>query len=114
MTRLEVLKKARALISKPENWCKGTTALDERGQNVSSDSDFACRWCMWGSLRRIDPSDTHLYAISRLLNAETCRRTGITSHISFNDLPETTHEQVLEVMDAAIEKLVSREGEASG
>lgn len=44
--------KIRELLSGPERWCQGTSALDAAGGIVDTESDYAVRWCLVGALSR--------------------------------------------------------------
>jgi len=52
MKTLEILKAARTLIEKPENWTQGEMARDSGGCNAAPKSPDACRWCLAGAVIR--------------------------------------------------------------
>lgn len=87
MTLVDDLKAAKALIDTPEKWVKGTYEKD------------GCR-CLLGAL--ID--STHDFgsygAAQRAVKAEI---DDVQLEIAgFNDLPSTTHSDVMRVLDGAI------------
>ena len=49
-----LLMDAKALISKPECWCKGTFAKSAKGYPVPIDSPKACRFCAYGAVLRAE------------------------------------------------------------
>lgn len=44
-----ILRMAKALIQRPENWCQQAYALDAEGHRVPSNSPDAVRWCAYGA-----------------------------------------------------------------
>jgi hypothetical protein len=51
MSPSEQLEKAKALLSDPARWTKGTFARTERGIPVSAESPLAVSWCAEGAMR---------------------------------------------------------------
>lgn len=49
-TALDVLRKARALIEKPENWTQGMSARDSTGERADPMADAAVRFCSYGAI----------------------------------------------------------------
>lgn len=108
--RLERLKIARALIATPEQWTQDALARNQIGVRIPVDSPHAICFCSLGALRRSfvdahesDFSDEFWSTVSEL----TCHlppRSG-SDLVFFNDTTGRTHEQVLAVFDAAIERL---------
>lgn len=95
----EVLRRARARIEKPENWCQKYYAVNEQGMAVAPESKEACSWCSEGALLTIagmsfnERRRTLLY-----LDAVTGLSTLGAGH--FNDTH--THAEVLDLFDRAI------------
>lgn len=91
MTVNEVLRAAKAKIENEENWCKGSLGLKD-GE----------RSCALGAVIAVAPRDDEehyrLGAMKALREAIGGR--GI---IPFNDAPVTTHQEVMDMFDAAIE-----------
>lgn len=98
MDKIEVLVKAKELLSDPEKWYKGYFAVNKNGKNVSSISDKAYKWCMTGALSKVCPYDVDARhaAIDQLTFT---LREGIPG---FNDAPDTTHQDVMNAFDKAI------------
>lgn len=103
MTPAETLRRARALIERPEAWTKGTSARWHR-QPVDVESPLATCWCAFGAIRRqsVDRA-TQDRAIGRL------RRFSGPNVVDWNDAPERTHAEVIEAFDRAIEKAEAEE-----
>lgn len=106
-----LLKSARALIEKPENWVKGTYNCHVEGRPC---------FCMVGALERAVEDNTdddlwcgsplHQFAAFALLDALfDSELDGVSPKEQtipdFNDAPTTTHQDVLEVYDVAIASL---------
>lgn len=118
MTPLEILEKGRDRIADPARWFKGAFADRSHRPAVPDDVLFAdCRVCAWGAINWAacgDPYDTGLNGAAaseayNLLGGAIRSREGtkagrFVSVPGFNDRPTTTHEDILAVFDAAIEK----------
>lgn len=106
MKVLKRLKKGRALLSDPARWRKG-----EYSGRISSE-DRRMSYCMLGAtgLTRNSPIGEE-NAITEALRAGLAA-IGYRSLLiwSFNDAPETTHEDVLKAYDAAIAQLEEKVG----
>ena len=98
MTASEVLRNARALIEKPENWTQGAYARDVKKDGLTSPlSDQACAWCMMGAMQRCSPNDY----FARQHGYELLRKLGGVEYVGeFNDTH--THAEVLSLFDRAI------------
>ena len=96
----DILRKARALIEKPENWAKGDLAYDGAGDPVEPEHNEACAWCAVGAICRVE-NELRVFATgataSLSLNLNPPRIVA-----SFNDDPNTTHIDVLDAFDRAI------------
>jgi hypothetical protein len=98
MTVKEILIKARALISKPENWCQGSYAIDALGESTPSFSKTAVKFCALGALRKIktDLGGVEIFGCELVLRAVV----GTPDIPSFNDRAD--HAAVLDMYDKAI------------
>jgi len=101
MKTSEVLKKARAVIEKPENWTKGHYARDADGRPVSPLHSSAICFCALGAIRRaaLLSGDGSGYAAA--LHNASCIKHGADVHM-VNDDDNTTHADVLAIFDEAI------------
>lgn len=50
MTTSQILREARKLIEKPENWTQGAYARDKDGNEVDVCDDAACCFCSMGAV----------------------------------------------------------------
>ena len=118
LTTCEVLKLARDKIKDPENWNKGKGAMDEDGYWCEPYADVACSWCALGAVRSVFPEDEfHDGAVNGMVQSFESvenryafnRVKGLLERfvqgsdvIKFNDLKETTHEDVMAMFDKTI------------
>lgn len=98
MMTLEVLVKARELLSDPARWTQGCFARTIDGAKVRSRSKNAVCFCSVGALRKVGGSAALGTAID-LLEAVVD-----DSIDAWNDDPWRTHADVLAAFDAAILK----------
>lgn len=110
----DTLRRIRARIDTPEKWCKKFYAVDRDGSSVSLDSPKACRWCLSGAImaelppRRIRPAvEDELRAWCYI--SLTLGDGKTESLASWQDLPETTHGDVMQLLDRCIAR-AEREG----
>lgn len=112
-TSKQILIETRNLLSDPSKWTRRTLARDKNLKNVSPYSDHATCFCMYGALQRVSfigglvRTDTGLAydeARSHLGNV-VAATTPYPKIDYFNDHPNTTHEDVLKILDKAIETI---------
>lgn len=105
---VEVLQKARALLEK--GWCQGVAARTDKGTSVSPRNRHATSFCVYGSLCCAgyeENMDLHA-AIDDIMFG----RLEVYSFGAWNDAPGRTQEEVLTLMDRAID--LARQKEAGG
>lgn len=98
MTPLEELKAARTLLSDPLRWTKSESARDLAGRRVSAGALDAVCWCAEGALQKFTGWDL-MRSVAYSLLVGACSRATVWS---FNDLPSTSHADVLALYDDAI------------
>jgi len=94
----EILKAARDLIAKPENWTVGGLARNTDGVFVSVDSCDAVCFCALGAVDKISESPEDRNAAYEALRDSLGE--GRRMVATFND--EHTHEEVLDLFSKAI------------
>jgi len=106
----EVLRAARSLLSDECRWTKGAHARSPLGLPVDACHPMASCYCLQGAITRAAGGTTAPGcegAISEVegvvARALSLGFTLFSPSQAFNDDPETTHEQVLAVLDEAIE-----------
>lgn len=98
MKTSELLKDAKQVISKPENWTQGVYARDSDDKEIRPERTDACKFCMYGALRRNGGGFFSATEFLLLAVKEQCA----TDIVSYNDDPDRKHEEVMEVFDKAI------------
>lgn len=102
MQTIEVLEKARELISDPERWTQKVQARGPGDLEVDVFSPTATKWCAIGACRKVSGhKDGRLLATANL--GDTTRARAHCTVGTYND--KATHAQVLNVFDATIERL---------
>jgi hypothetical protein len=101
MSVKEDLRAVRQLLSDPERWIKGA-------YHRPSVYDGKESYCLRGAVDHVVGycSGEHWIRIRRLMDVSISRirKNHIGGMVAFNDAPETTHEDVLAVLDLAIKE----------
>lgn len=98
METLELLRKARDLISDPERWVQSWFSVNKDGNPVVGNNGPAVRWCALGAVHHFAPD----YASSMAAKAALRRSVGgPVSHV--ND--RQGHAAVMEMFDRTIARL---------
>ena len=101
MDTVETLREARKLIEKPENWIKGQS-IEIRPEGNAYCLLGALSWTSYAN-GNFMPDKTYRSATSAVIDSVVARNYGGAS--LFNDAPETTHEDVLSLIDETIDRL---------
>ena len=102
---LKALKDTRKLLSDESKWCKGALALDSNGEECSYYACDAVKWCLPSALYYIKDENAYHVTLGTLYNVVLF---AIEDHyhfhrvVEFNDHADTTHEDILNVLDLAI------------
>ena len=114
MSQKKILTKARELISEPDRWVKGAYSLDKYFNHVHRNAPEACRWCLSGSIEAATEmlavstrSDIFLYLSKEYMEAKRVLLKmsdldGFPSISQWNDHPDRTHKEVIDLLDRAI------------
>jgi hypothetical protein len=102
MNTLEILKAGRALIADPKNWCQGTLAKNNLGEDTDPLYYDACCWCSVGALRKA-VGDGHTSTGEAQAHLYRALPEGLDDMaiVTFNDTQ--THAKVLAMWDKAIQ-----------
>lgn len=110
MDTKDYLLKARDLLTK--GWCQKAFARDGLGRFSSVKAGSACSYCLVGALEKIDaPQEVAIFifqnAPESVFTAWHRRREGwLTTFLTqYNDAPTTTKEDILALIDTALENL---------
>lgn len=101
---VDVLKRAREKIAKPEHWIKDVLFRNESGTECVSSVNATC-FCSLGALysnfARGSMLEDAIRESEDLLNT-LAKEAGFYSIVTFNDSDKTTHADVLAIFDKAI------------
>jgi hypothetical protein len=105
-TAREILTAARKLIENPENWTKGTWALDPGNNKVPYTSDLANCFCAEGAIRRtvmasFGRADIYVSDLERMVRDAGDRTCRSLSEFNYSH----DHAEVLAAFDKAIAEL---------
>jgi hypothetical protein len=103
-----LLRKARALIAKPNGWCRRTFAKNEKGYSTSSTEDDAVSFCMLGAIQHV-PATLGAYNRARHYLDVATHFYGIPH---WNDYVAINQKEVLSKFDIAISRAVEEEEKA--
>jgi hypothetical protein len=102
MTTLETLKAARQTLTPLEAWTKGDNARDQDGARVDPQDPRATCWCLIGAIAM----QGHYSSVASYEIRQTLVKDGRCDSIAaFNDDPDTTHDDVLGLLDKTIARL---------
>ena len=103
-SHIEALHEARNLIKDEKCWAREYLALDEHGCMVPPSSGEAVSWCVLGAITcacskfdEVDPEE-----LSEMVRREIPYGDTRTSLGEFNDYTDTSHEDVLSLLDRTI------------
>lgn len=104
MTDKEFLQKAKDFLEK--GWTKGVMARDSRCREIHAGSESATCWCILGALcatrESLKSTWTQQFTVERILERELSKM-GHCEIADFNDALMRTKEEVLALLDKAIE-----------
>ena len=96
---LKVLREARALIAKPENWTQGALARNKTNERCDPHDKDACQWCASGAIHRVAARRISLGA--QIVKLVEDAISGL--HVaSWNDVITREHAEVIDAFDKAI------------
>ena len=113
-TRKELLVETRRLLEKPQNWIQGANARNSHGERVRYNDKDACFFCLQGAFFRAFVNlGGHSGNVPNCLRDSTggeaysCIAGAIgkrgVSGDKFNDSKDTTHADILGILDRAID-----------
>ena len=108
MSAVSVLEHARTVLDKPENWCKGESAIDVDGIPCRIKDSNVKQRCMLSAIDDYSLRHTVNYRVHRIA-IDLCKEHLPNAFITaFNDAPERTHGEVIGFLDKMIEKAKER------
>lgn len=111
MSVLETLTKARDLLSDPNKWIKGGYARNDCGAVCDPMSPHARQFCMIGAVYASTAHQPWMAgSVHCRLEAAVMRtKPRFSALATFNDHPNTTHQDVLDIFSIAIAAELNRE-----
>jgi hypothetical protein len=109
MRQATYLRAVRELLAEPERWTKKAIARDAAGKATDVYDERAVSRCLGGARLEAE-RDCRPYDPLRLMRIsdedralhQSVRKRGFEGFVSFNDAPQTTHSDILAVLDEAI------------
>ena len=123
-TVVKILRRTRDLIKEESSWIKGFPAVDKSGNDVKPTDPEACRWCLTGAVTCVLHEEDIVVVMNSLWDMNTLQGSvyrniahvlketnskrldlsGFNSQgiVGLNDYPETTHSEILELIDKTI------------
>lgn len=110
MQPVEILTRAKALISDPAKWTQGHLARHANGNPIGPNETNATCFCALGAVDHVTPRGTSTYDADRLLNNAAMKLCGRSfgavwvndGKVQIDGL--TPHQAVLKMFDLAIEE----------
>jgi hypothetical protein len=101
----EILIGTRELLAAPESWTKNVFARDASGTKVCTSDLRAVCWCLKGAMSVAATAHGLIDDFTPLTDAEMLleKLLGDRPVAPWQDEPERTHEEVLALLDRAIE-----------
>ncbi len=78
----DALRRARARIEKPENFCQGVFARNRDGESVDPRSPQACQWCSYGTMLLDSLFDSMSAALSKRATRNVSRVNDVEGHVA--------------------------------
>ena len=116
LTAKEILVKARNKIAEPENWCKISAAKkkhNQRGNTFTFDGFIPCavedpeasQWCATGAVNSVIPHGLFRENMAPRRKALCALDASCPAYtiIDYNDNRHTSHNEILDVFEKAIE-----------
>lgn len=108
MSPLEVAIATRELLSEESRWAKTFFAFTAEGEPVYSNDKKAVCWCLSGAINKSAPGEVNYGSrqkVGDMIEARVPKHETKNPLIAFNDNANTTHAQVLEMLDSVIKDL---------
>ena len=104
--KLKHVRNVYKLLKKQERWTRGTFARNNQGAPVDEYSRDACSWCMTGAIRKSLAwlaTGPISIKVRKMYPGRSDPQLGEIA--AFNDHGDTTHEDVLKVIESVIKDL---------
>ena len=102
----QIITDMKELLSDPDHWTKGAYARYGKDQApIWPNHRSAKCFCLGGALIRLTRNTIECTAVADLLRGQIRHGKKYYTIPLFNDAPETTHEDVIGVLDKALETI---------
>jgi len=107
MTPLEILRKARDLISDPQRWSRNYYATRSDNAPCGETAEEACKWCAMGAITKVGWPEAHfdVRVGAKFLLADKAKDLFGMGIIDVNE--KCGHAAVLKCFDSAIASLTT-------
>jgi hypothetical protein len=110
----KIIKDIHALLADPRRWTKGWFAKDVNGNDTNYLAGNACSWCLIGAANKIGEINyVSGWPIVGFLAAHPLIQGDDANVSHFNDNPDTTHEQMLQVLQDRMRDALLLESQGS-
>lgn len=99
----EALIKVKNFLTR-ERWCKGAYVLKNGSPRAKHEGDDNCQFCLIGAMAHVSHGDTYTYDQAAWALHKVARDRGFVGIVNFNDDPQVTYENVVSLLDEAIDK----------
>ena len=103
----KVLMTVRSIIEDERSWGKGQDAVNASMKKVGVMHENACKWCLSGAIQRALILYGKRYpdevAVRKQIITVLEKRHLTSNIVRFNDSVRTTHKDVMDVLDEAID-----------
>ena len=101
------LLRMRRLLADSSSWTKWASARNSRGKVVAPSDCSAVKFCLFGAVTKVISENcmgSTICALDDELNKTAVRR-GKGNGVSFNDAKDTTHKDVLDLIESTRSRL---------
>ena len=102
----QIITDTKQLLSNPNHWTKGAYARYGRdGKQIWPKEELAKCFCLGGAVIKLTSNASECKAITGLLRGQIRRGKKYHTIPQFNDAPETTHKDIIGLLDRALETI---------
>ena len=106
MKIINILIDLKKLFQSPTSWTKISFARNISHNQVKPNDESASCWCILGGIERLSPDYPTRYSVCQYLSEIINKETRFTDISAFNDNIDTSHKDVLNIIDQAIIKCI--------
>ena len=102
----KILESAKSILESESVWIQGKGAVNPIMEEVESTDESACKWCLSGAIRKAmhhSKCDVIRIRVVEFPVVHILEGQGYTHLIHFNDDPNTTHKDVMAILNKSID-----------